>query len=314
MTVHCIQSSPPKALQAALNHFEEQFDYPLGSDDRFHIDHGSDYSTFFQAMGRPAIFVYEDNQRVHGVLSCARRTISGPEGDVEALYLCDLKVEDGPKKGRILLRLLRAVHKEFREQIRHGYAVVMDGTAVVPSQYTGRLGLPAFQAIGTVGIYNLILPREKIPEAKLTATTLSAVRECFSKLSQAGYRSLDSQPTIRSAMPPTGLMLADRSACGLVEDTERGKQLVSHKHGSLNSAHLSQFAFQSSAAGAAIVRGAANICLENGRPRLFFALDQNSGEALLSQLPEFEVVRASATIYSHGFDQSIPWQVNSSEI
>lgn len=313
MTVHCIQSSPPKELQAALNRFEKQFDYPLGSDDRFHIDHGSDYSTFFQAMGRPAIFVYEDKQRVHGVLSCARRTISGPKGDVEALYLCDLKVEDGPKKGRILLRLLRAVHKEFREQIDHGYAVVMDGTAVVPSQYTGRLGLPAFQAIGTLGIYNLILPEQKSPEPSPTAS-LTAVQERFAKLSESGYRSLDSQPRLRSAMAPTGLMVPDRSACGLVEDTELGKQLVSHKHGSLNSAHLSQFAFQSPEAGAAIVRGAANICLENGRPRLFFALEQDTGEALLSQLPEFEVVRASATIYSHGFDKSVPWQVNSSEI
>ncbi|MDF1666250.1 MAG: hypothetical protein P1V97_31135, partial [Planctomycetota bacterium] len=109
MTVHCFHAAPPPELQSALSQFELQFDYPLGESDRFRIDHSDDYSRFFRAMGRAAIFVDEEKGVVLGVLSCSRRRILDPEGNaIEAIYLCDLKVQDCPKKGRVLLRLLKA--------------------------------------------------------------------------------------------------------------------------------------------------------------------------------------------------------------
>lgn len=322
MTVHCFRSAPPANLQSALSQFEDQFDYPLGENDRFRIDHSQDYTRFFRAMGEAAIFVYEDQGRVKGVLSCSRRRIHGPkQQSTEAIYLCDLKVQDSPSKGRILLRLLKAVYKEFGDQLSHGYAVVMDGTAVVPSQYTGRLGLPAFEKIAEVGVYNITVPPtsseiEMVDEktALQTDSSLSEVQDCFQLFCRGGFHSLDSDSKLRSMIPATPLLLKDKSACAFLEDTELAKRLLSLKHGSMCSGHLTQFAYRTAESGAILAREAVKKCQELKRPRLFFSMPKDMGAALVAKLSEFEIVEASATVFAHGFEKLIPWYVNTAEI
>ena len=317
MTVHCLQSFPGPTLQAALSQFEEQFDYPLGDSDRFRIDHSDDYSRFFRAMGEAAIFVHEDKMGVQGVLSCAERTMLGPdESPFRALYLCDLKVQNSPRKGRILLRLLRAVRDHFQERLRFGYAVVMDGTAVLPSQYTGRLGLPLFQKIGEMAIYNFVTPQlspspDTCPE---NFAQLSDIQLAYLNPEKTAYRASSSDASLRSSTAPLALMLPDKSAYGVVEDTERAKQLISLSSGSLCSAHLSQFVYHSLPAGAALIRAALRHCQKIERPRLFVALSKSDGPALLNQLSDLSVTKASATIFGHGFLDGKEWLINSSEI
>src|SRR5262245_28828526 len=46
MRIHALAARPPAGLADALECFERDFSYPLGTDRRFRISHGEDYSRF----------------------------------------------------------------------------------------------------------------------------------------------------------------------------------------------------------------------------------------------------------------------------
>ena len=67
MRVELLTSQELGAHQSALSAFERSFSYPLGDDQRFCIDHGPRYASFFEAIGEP----------LFGVLSGAPLESSG---------------------------------------------------------------------------------------------------------------------------------------------------------------------------------------------------------------------------------------------
>jgi hypothetical protein len=318
MTLHCFFEAPGALLQEALLEFEGQFNYPLGVNDRFRIHHGSDYTRFFRAMGRGAVFVWEQAGVVGGVLSCAIRSLKEPANQaVEALYLCDLKVLPGANRGWVLLSLLTAVGRRFPEQSRRAYAVVMDGTSITPERYTGRLGIPPFEKLGQVAILKLAVTAEiAAPASQLFRSNLSSLdfHIASRRLSAGSFCALEGVSDLRSSMSPRSLLLSDDSGCGYVEDTELAKQLISELSGPMSSAHLSNFAYQSCDAACKIILKALSICQEVGRPSLFVAIPIKDCPTILASLALGHVTETRATIYGTGFQPDQRWLINSSEI
>ena len=78
MTIHELRTAPPPELADALERFEEQFHYPLGSDRFFRISHGEDYPRFFRAMGEGVCFVAERDGEVLGAMGAALRRLALP--------------------------------------------------------------------------------------------------------------------------------------------------------------------------------------------------------------------------------------------
>jgi hypothetical protein len=154
LQVHQLRWAPAPDLQARLEAFELQFDYPLGPDRRFSISHGDDYTRFFRAMGDATCLVAENSNGVAGTLAAITRRLVVPDGRIEEVtYLADLKIAPAARGGRALLRLARAALAISTTSI--GYCVVMGGTSVAPDAYTNRLGIPAFPAVGTIDVLRL---------------------------------------------------------------------------------------------------------------------------------------------------------------
>ncbi|MFG2632233.1 hypothetical protein [Streptomyces sp. NPDC048473] len=131
--VRTLQGPPSSELAAALEVFEEQFTYPLGSDGTFRISHAPDYPRFFRAMGECAVFVAEREGQVHGTLGAALRRLRSPDGrEGIAGYLGDLKVLPSARGGLTLLRLMRAGLAVNADRATSMFSVVMGGTPVRP--------------------------------------------------------------------------------------------------------------------------------------------------------------------------------------
>jgi hypothetical protein len=73
--------------QEQLKEFEKLFTYPLGND-RFSIDHGDNYFSFFDRLGIPYIFLGILSDQVIAVAIAVLRNIEGEP----IWYICDLKV------------------------------------------------------------------------------------------------------------------------------------------------------------------------------------------------------------------------------
>ena len=115
-------------------------------------------------------------------------------------------------------------------------------------------------------------------------------------------------------MPPVGLTDAFGSACGLVEDTRRCKRLLADDGTELRSAHLSYFAWESPAAGAALLHVALGHAARAGHPALFVAIAPSDVAPLEAALGPMEKVVAPATIFGHGLDDDLVWNINTAEI
>lgn len=306
--IHFFRQPPPPALGQALAEFEQQFTYPLGANDSFSISHGSDYVTFFQAIGETVLLVVEDQGRVLGTLAAVIRPLQLPDGQVQRVaYLADLKLV---REVRFQLRsYLLAMNKYLTVPSNCGYAVVMDGTRSTPDRYTGR-SIPTFQ-----------------PQAKVTVLTLQthagAERDCEiteARLNQrwtesppAGLVTLGGRSQLRSERQPQALEWG--SACGLLEDTRRGKRLLHTDGSEMRAAHLSRFLFENERDGANLLEQAARRCAREGVPVLFACLPESAAQRLLPHLRQFQVLPAPATVYGVGFPPDwTEWWVDSAEI
>ncbi|MCZ6661363.1 MAG: GNAT family N-acetyltransferase, partial [Actinobacteria bacterium] len=156
MIVHDLRTAPPPELAQALERFEAQFQYPLGPDRYFHIIHGEDYPRFFRAMGEGACFVAEREGKILGVIGAALRRLALPGGEQRSVvYLGDVKIDPTARGGRTFLRLAGAVRQWVAARAEAAFAVVMDGTPVTPTRYTGRLGIPLFSELGKIMVLRL---------------------------------------------------------------------------------------------------------------------------------------------------------------
>jgi len=313
MIQHCVIAPPPPELAAKLAVFEAQFVYPLGAERSFRISHGADYARFFRAIGDAACFVFENEQRVIGTIAVALRELILPSGAAcTAAYLGDLKVAPEARGGRTLPRLMRAVQSWVGHRSSVGLCVVMDGTPVVPSRYTGRMGLPMFQELGRVSV--LKLAATPGPSADCVEISGHEGRELYLRLVNGRYASPIVSPEIRSEVTPRWLALADGNACGLLEDTVKAKRLISNDGPAMNGAHLSCFATRTPDAGAALLRAAASRAADLNRDSVFVAVSAEEADALVSRLRGIQVIRAPATIFGCGLQAASGWHINTAEI
>lgn len=308
--IHFFRQAPPPELGRALAEFERQFTYPLGANDSFSISHGQQYLTFFQAIGDAVLLVIEEEGRVLGTLAAAVRPLQIPQGQVhQVAYLADLKLV---REVRFRLpRYLRAMSEQLQVANHCGYAVVMDGTRSTPDRYTGRGEIPAFR-----------------PQARLTVLTLQTragtERDCevtHARLNQRWAESrpagavvpLSGQSRLRSERSP--LALEWGSACGLLEDTRRGKRLLHTDGTEMRAAHFSRFLFENERDAAALLEQAARRCAHEGIPVLFACLPESAAQRLLPYLRHLQVLPAPATVYAVGFPPDwTEWWLDSAEI
>ncbi len=306
MTLHCLQHLPPEWLGEALERFERQFSYPLGSGQRFRIAHGRDYLPFFQAMGTASVLVVERAGEVMGTLARVERLASLPgHGTAPKLvhYLCDLKVADGARGSRVLPLLMR----ETRRQIEASgslscYAVVMGGTGRLPTDYTGRIGIPQFEKLGDI----LVL---RVAAGTSEPQTLNSGD--FPRMDNS-IRITGGQHALRSLMMP--ILLQEGDASAVLEDTRRGKCLWIDGAGELLSAHLARLQFRTIPAAATLLTRAAIEAQRAGFPAFFTALPRSAWKELQPALHALTVQESEASIFGHDLPSNCDWWIDTTEI
>lgn len=315
MTIHRLRAVPPPWLGAALEGFEQQFSYPLGPSGRFHVTHGRDYLPFFASLGDATVMVAEQQGNVLGTFVGVRRPLRFPDGSVQPVtYLCDLKVRPGTGAGRTLLLLAQALATDWQAAggVGGGYCVVMEGTQATPADYSGRCGLPSFKPAGAITILKIAAP--DLPGTLRWGTSRDRLDATFFRLAGSRFVPLGGFPRRRSQMEPVPLVAADGRACGLVEDTRRGKRLVDARGPEMRAGHLSYFAYAGIEEGAALVRMALNVVATAGLPAMFLSLPRTEAAGLKAALSDLPIVEAPATIFVSGLAPQAEWRIHSSEI
>ena len=314
MNVHALETVASSRLASALKHFERQFTYPLGSGRSFRISHGDDYVRFFRAVGEARCFVAEREQRVLGVLGAALKPLMFPGGERRtALYLGDLKVDPAVQGGRMVLRLAAALESWLDGRTEQAFGVVMDGTRATPEQYTGRLGLPGFAALGKIVVVRLRTdpPHERGDAWQATEQDGEA---CHERLVSHGFACPVGAPA-RSEMARCWLVDPAGSACGCLEDTLQSKRLYDANDGSeIRSAHLSCFAYGSTESGVGLLEAALAGARQNGFRHLFVSVPASDATDFLTRFGDQLDVFAPATVFGTGLPPGWPWNINTSEI
>jgi len=322
MTIRILTQAPESDLATALEEFERQFTYPLGSGQSFRISHGPDYPRFFRTIAgdSSASFVAVGrNGQVRGTLGVAVRPLQFPGGGRQlAAYLGDLKTAPASARGRTLLRLASAAATwSIARGAVVGYGVVMEGTPHAPSRYTGRFGMHAFPALQRLCILRIPVDFSKSRDQGSFETDALAVEECFLKLGSGAFTPIGGSPDLRSANHPSYLLLPDGSACAMIEDTRLAKRLFQGDGQEMLAVHLSKFTYAHPSAGARIIRQALARCASRAlAPAMFVAIphgDLARFRQLLADLPG--MVEAPAAIYGTGFNGAAEnWSINTSEI
>ncbi|MBT9585816.1 N-acetyltransferase [bacterium] len=311
MNIHLLRGHSHPQLARSLQEFEQQFRYPLGQGACFSISHGHDYVNFFAAIGEATVLVAEHQGRVLATLATVIRALRYPDGGVsDTVYLGDLKVTPRARGGPVLLRLLRAAQELLDGQVC-GYGIVMEGTGRAPDDYTGRLQIPPFRAVARLMVLSISTRLGRLDPCP----SKSDWEDIYAQCSPAGYVPLGGQPALRSQLPPLGLADPAGQACGLLEDTRRGKRLLLHSGQEMRAAHLSRLAWKSPRDGARLIGQAVYRSAEQGIPTLFVSLPWARSQSVLEGLNDFQIQPAPATVYGTGYeDLCEDWWVDSAEI
>jgi hypothetical protein len=315
MIVHELRDAPPPKLAQALDQFEEQFQYPLGPGQSFRIIHGEDYPRFFRAMGEGICFVAEKEGRVVGVIGAAVRRLTLPTGENQsAVYFGDVKIDPTVRGGKTLLRLARAVQNWIGTEVTAAFAVVMDGTTVSPTRYTGRLGIPLFSELGKIAVLRFSTPGSKTISDEKWQTNEEQGAACYLQLCPGKYACPGGDSALRSETEPVWLMEPTGRASGRLEDTRRAKRLIADDGIEMQSAHLSCFEYGDRNAGINLLQIALQIAADRKFPHLFVAVPVQETDFFIQSLKETEPVVATATVFGTGLPSGPTWNINTAEI
>jgi hypothetical protein len=314
MNFHHFTAKVPLEIGAALGRFEKEFTYPLGTQARFRISHGEDYLPFFQAMGEPDLTVIEEHGEILGCLArVSRRLVLNGESSLDAHYLCDLKLRIASRGTTALPRLIREAKSVIESSnSRSCYCVVMGGTGRLPTDYTGRLGVPRFEKIGDIAVLRLESLATSCPACKVVSQDV--FEEVARGLPRSGYSALGADRFARSVVEPIHLVTENGDACGIIEDTRKGKRLFAEGGDEMLSGHLSRFSFATPAAAGRLLRDAASLARGVGLPALFTALPASKADAVIGELQDLQTTVAPAGIYGHALEAGHDWWVDTAEI
>jgi GNAT superfamily N-acetyltransferase len=319
MTIHQLSSPPPLELGIALEEFERSFLYPLGPKQKFRISHGREYLPFFRAMGEVTLLVAEHEGQVLGTLVLVRRMVrvrSESREQVEpTYYLCDLKLRPEWQRTPLLARLIAMARKHIEASgCQRCYCVVMNGTGRLPTDYTGRMGVPPFEPLGEIMIMR-VSSREVLPvDHNVRNSPATEAEDLCQQIRGVGVSAARGLSSERSLMTPLGFIDSTGLACGKLEDTRRGKRLHLEYGEELLSAHLSNWAWTDAHAGARVLQQALSTSIQNGFPALFAALPRPWYPELAPLLSQLQIQEAPATIFGMGFDLNQDWWVDTAEI
>jgi hypothetical protein len=314
MTVCVLSSQPEPDMCAALQAFETQFQYPLG-EGWFRISHGHDYTCFYRSLGPATCVMTQDEQGITGVCCATERQLHMPgEADQTVLYLGDLKVAPRARGKRVLWQLAQAL-RGCHPHINAAYGVVMNGTALTPNAYTGRAGLPEFQKIGVINIWQIPTLSHLASNEGVVPVSAQAGEALFKRLSSQQVYSLSGHPGVRSQQPVQWWATNDGSACARMEDTRGAKKLFTHDGQEIISAHLSALAYATPAHAEQLLQAACQQAAQMGMPTLFVSQPfcHQPLPPLLSAPPE-ATVQSCATVYGTSIQSGLPWHLFTSEI
>ena len=303
MNLHTLREAPPEWLGAALERFERQFAYPLGADGTFRISHGRTYLPFFAAMGAATLLVAEEAGEVLGTLARVERWISFHDSCPRRQlvhYLADLKICPRARGGRVLARLILTAKQQIEQSnSRSCYSIVMDGTARLPAEYTGRLGTPVFEKLAEIMILRITA---SLPAGlpNVSAVIIPPKPDC---IVTGGQREM------RSRMKPVPV-----SDLAWLEDTRNAKQLWTNEQVEMVSAHLSTFHFNDPSRGADVIRAAMRALTGEAIPALFLAVPRSRYPELRAEIPDLHLTEAPATIYGYRISRDHDWWVDTAEI
>jgi hypothetical protein len=130
------------------------------------------------------------------------------------------------------------------------------------------------------------------------------------RLARPGYTATGGESAHRSWRSPLPLVTTDGEACGMLEDTRRGKRLWLESGGELVSAHLSGFAYATPEAGVALLAAA----VVRAEGPFFVALPARRMETMRPLLDGLHFTEAGAVVYGHGLESGHDWWVDTAEI
>lgn len=321
MKVESHVSRVPESAAAALEEFEKEFTYPLGDGCRFRISHGGDYLGFFRAMGEAALVTVSDHGKITGSLARVRRNLilrTEPGRDARLSpchYLGDLKVRVDCRGGGVLARLFRETKRQILASDTHAcYGVVMGGTGRLPTDYTGRVGVPAFEKLAEITILRLTSGAPDRAAMSCRVVTADEMHAVVERMGLAGYRCGAVEQRCRSRMEPVPLVAGEGDACATLEDTRLVKRLFLDSGGEMVSAHLSSFQYRTEEAAGSLLKDAVERAGEAGCPAVFCAVPTGRMETLRPWLAGLEVTEAPATVYGVGLEQGMDWWMDTAEI
>ena len=326
MKIHLLTEKPPPMMAQALAQFERQFRYPLGSERFFRIHHGEDYSRFFRAMGKGASFIAERGGNILGTIGVARRALILPNGNVKnVVYIGDAKVAPENRGGKVLWRLLQAVRTWTVQHGNAAYSAVMKGTPILPTRYTGRLGIEPFAKLAEVVILKIPAKKAFVPFQKDWKIDAATGWNLYRKLTQGSARCIGGKPDMRSLAPPQWLASPNRQAVGLLEDTRQAKRLLESPRPfsgdssageglEMRVSHLSHCAWLEEEDGIALLQQALSLSTKRGFDAIFTAASFATTETIVARLGAEGILRACADIYGAGLDAGMIWNINTSEI
>jgi hypothetical protein len=171
-------------------------------------------------------------------------------------YLADLKVRADWRGSRVLSRLMREAKRQIEtSDTIECFSVVMGGTGRLPTDYTGRLGVPPFEKLGEITILRLALGGRARKSMSCRIVTLDVIRSVVEGMGLTGYQCDTSEHPFRSQIVPVHLVSGKDDACATLEDTRRVKRLFLDTGEEWGSAHLSSFRYRTPMAGRVASKG-----------------------------------------------------------
>lgn len=305
----------PAELAPGYRRFEEESVYPLGGGRSFRVQHPAGSHAFFAAMG-PALHVLGiDDQGIFASGAVALRTLHLPCGTTSrCAYFGDLRVSLRARGSLALHRALRALETWVGERADLGVGIVMEGTALTPSDYTGRVGLPAFYPVRHLDLWLLSGDPPTPPTLGVRQTTWLALESELLRLAPGVVRPEVLLGQGRSEMAQQPLVTDPPGSCGILEDTRTVKRLILDDGKELRAGHLSCFAFNEPEAGASLLAHATRRARTAGLDSVFVSLTPEQAAQLQAQPVPGKILTTRAIVYSTSNVASCPWQWSSAEI
>lgn len=321
MTLAHAWSKPPEVYCERLLEFEQQFDYPLTETRRFRIEHSLDYDRFFAAMGDSLTVVVENGGKILGVLSAAIRTLYITKSKGEKwLYIGDVKIDKAARGRHVLKQLFKVTYSWVGDKCKKGYSVVMDGTGVTPDLYTGRLGIPEFQAVQSIKL--IAFSTEELMRLSVHTASVETSEDPNTFIEYMQVAQTSSLPprwsnekiSIRSRMNPVWLTAPSTRCIGLLEDTRGAKRLYSSGGEELLYSHLSNIHYESIEDIIPLIVEAGKMAYTCGCTNLLIAVPARECTSLTKFFNTTQHDVFSSTVYATSKTQAYELPISSSEI